>query len=270
MAAALPVLLAMTLPTELWASLKIYKIRGEVTVTSGNASRKAVKRQSVLPSDILTIPRNAGVTILDEKDNRVFESLSQGKIKVEDLIKEARKNASAITKATNEMVWEAIADNAKTKSANLGIPGVSVHVANAVIHAPIDLPDGVSYLSYLRGLGGKEEYNDEYDEILLRRDINYDDETFRFAVFNTLSQPLYFNIIQQRADCEPEFFFLDNPIASPRSQTVVEEYLYVVPDYPDGYIVVASDRDFTIEDVRKLLDPGYEPEADFYFTVLRK
>lgn len=263
-------LLAMGMPLELFSDLKIYKVRGDVTVKSGNATSKAEKRQKLATSDILTIPRNASVGILDTKNNRVFSSLSHGRMSVKQLIDEAKKNASNITRTTNEMVWEAVAENAKTKANGYSIAGASVHEANAVIHAPIDLPTGMSYLSYLRGLDEKKEYNDEYDAILVRRDINYDDETFKFAVFNTLSQPLYFNIIQQRTDRDPELFFEDNPLASPRTQTIVDEYLYIVPDYPDGYIVVASDKDFTLSDVKKLLDPDYEPDADFYFTLLRK
>lgn len=258
------------IPSEIGGALKIHKVKGDVTVNSGNSSRRAVKRESLNLSDVLTIPRNSSIAILDEKDNRVYESLSQGKMKVDDLIMEAKRNSSAITKTTNETVLEAIADNAKSRATGLGIPGVSVHVANAVVHVPLDLLDGVSYLSYLRGLDEKEEYDDECDAILLRRNINYDDETFKFAVFNTLSKPLYFNIIQQRTDREPELFFLDNPIAAPRMQTMVDEYLYLLPDYQDGYILVASDRDFTIEDVKKLLDPNYEPKADFYISLLRR
>lgn len=264
------ILLVSTIPSEVGGSLKIHRVKGNVTVNSGNSSRRAVKRESLNLSDLLTIPRNSSIAILDEKDNRVYESLSQGKMKVDDLIMEAKMNSSAITKTTNETVLKAIADNAKTRGTGLGIPGVSVHVANSVVHVPVDLPDGVSYLSYLRGLDEKEEYDDECDAILLRRNINYDDETFKFAVFNTLPKPLYFNIIQQRTDREPELFFLDNPIAAPRTQTMVDEYLYLLPDYPDGYILVASDEDFTIEDVKKLLDPKYVPKADFYISLLRR
>lgn len=260
----------MATPLELFAELNIYKVKGDVLVKSGNSTSKAQKRQRVASTDELTIPRNAGVSILDTKDNRVYSSLSQGRMTVKRLIDQAKSNASSITRTTNDVVIENLAESARKKSVSVGIPGASIHEANAVIHAPINLPQGMSYLSYLRGLKENEEYNDEYDAILLRRDINYDDETFNFAVFNTLSKPLYFNIIQQRTDREPELHFLDNPIAAPRTQTIVEEYLYILPDYQDGYIVIASDKDFTIEDVKKLLDPSYVPTADFYITLLRK
>lgn len=236
---------------------------------SGISSRKAVKREPVGESDLLTIPRSAVISILDTDNNRVYSSLSQGTITVKKLIKNAINNASNVTLATNDVALTNIKDNGTRRPDRPGRGGVSIHEANAVIHAPVDLPKGMSYLQYLRSLGDKE-YNDEYDAILLRRDINNDDDTFNFAVFNTLREPLYFNIIQQRTDREPELHFLDNPIALPRTQTIVEEYLYLVPDYKDGYIVVASDKDFTIEDVKKLLDPDYEPNADFYFTLLRK
>ena len=268
-AALMMTLLTMATPLASRGELKIYKIKGEVTVKTSGGTRKGEKRQTVAASDVLNIPRNAAVSILDTREKRVYSSLSQGRISVKQLIDQAKSNASNITRTTNDMVLEAVADNARSKSEGFGIAGASIHEANAVIHAPMDLPEGMSYLAYLRGLGDGV-YNDEYDVILLRRDINYDDETFNFAVFNTLSKPLYFNIIQQRTDREPELHFLDNPIAAPRTQTVVEEYLYLLPDYPDGYIVVASDRDFTIEDVKNLLNPRYEPEADFYFTLLRK
>lgn len=263
-------LLTIATPLELFSDLNIYKVKGDVIVKSGSNTQKAQKRQKVASTDELTIPRNAGVSILDTKDNRVYSSLSQGRMTVRHLIDQAKSNASSITRTTNDVVIENLAENAKKKSLKVGVPGASIHEANAVIHAPIDLPEGMSYLSYLRGLGEKEEYNDEYDAILLRRDINYEDETFNFAVFNTLSKPLYFNIIQQRTDREPELHFLDNPIAAPRTQTIVEEYLYILPDYPDGYIVIASDKDFSISDVKELLKPGFEPDADFYFTLLRK
>ena len=258
---------AMASQLNLRAELKIYKLKGDVTV---NGTRKAEKRMTVSAKDELAIPRNAAVSILDTKSNRVYSSISQGKMTVRKLIDQAQTNTSNVTRTTNEEVLRAVAENAKSKADGYGIAGASVHVANAVVHGPVDLPKGESYLSYLRGLADNEEYNDEYDAILLRRDINYDDETFRFAVFNPLSKPLYFNIIQQRTDREPELHFLDNPVAAPRTQTVVDEYLYILPDYPAGYIVVASDKDFTIDDVKKLLDPGYEPKADFYITLLRK
>ena len=244
-------------------------MKGDVTVQSGKSIRKAEKRKPVAESDNLTIPRGASISILDTNGNRVYSSLTQGITTVKNLIKNARTNASNITRATNDVVLTNIKDNGGRRPDNPGRGGVSIHEANAVIHAPVDLPEGMSYLQYLRSLGDKE-YNDETDAILLRRDINYEDETFNFAVFNTLKKPLYFNIIQQRTDRDPELHFLDNPIASPRTQTIVEEYLYMLPDYPDGYIVVASDEDFTINDVKKLLDPDYEPKSDFYFTLLRK
>lgn len=269
-ALAMTALFAIATPLDLFSDLNIYKVKGEVAVKSGNRTRKAEKRQGVVSSDELTIPRNAGISILDTKDNRVYSSLSPGNMTVGNLIDQATSNASSITRTTNDVMIQSLVESGGKKAESVGVPGVSVHRANALIHAPVDLPEGVSYLQYLRGLGKKEAYNDEYDAIFLRRDINYDDETFHFAVFNTLSKPLYFNIILQCTDREPELHFLDNPIAAPRTQTIVEEYCYIVPDYPDGYIVVASDKNFTASDVKKLLDPSYRPEADFYFTLLRK
>ncbi len=253
------------------AALNIFRVKGNVKVKDGSGtSKEAKQRATVKNSDILMIPKGGNIEILNSDNRRIFSSIKEGKMTVQELIDNANKDAKAITKRTNDGLGSAMADNAKVKRNSFAKKGVSVHTANAIIHAPIDLPDGVSYLSYLRSMKNGKDYDDEHDLILIRRNVDHDDETFNFAVFNTLDQPLYFNIIDQTTDRELELYFQDNPIAIPKTQTIVEEYRYLVPDEEVGHILIASDHDFTESDIKKLMDPNYEPESDFYFSLIRQ
>lgn len=264
-------LMTLSISIDSDAALNIFRVKGNVKVKDSNGvSKEAKQRATVTKSDILTIPKDGNVEILNSENRRIFSSIEHGTMTVQELIDKANKDAKAITKKTNTGLGTAIADNAKIKRSSFANTGVSVHTANAIIHAPIDLPEGVSYLAYLRNMNNGKEYDDENDIILIRRNIDHDDETFNFAVFNTLDLPLYFNIIDQTSDRELELYFQENPIAVPKTQTIVEEYRYLVPDEEMGHILIASDQDFTESDVKKLMDPNYEPEADFYFSLIRQ
>ncbi|MDE6693319.1 MAG: hypothetical protein K2K05_08030, partial [Muribaculaceae bacterium] len=127
----------------------------------------------------------------------------------------------------------------------------------------------VSYLAYLMAIPSTDEYDSRNDIVLMRRDFSESDDTFNFAVFNTLEQPLYFNIIDQQPNGMINMYFQENPIAKPRGETLIPEYRYLLPVDTHGYIVVASDKDFTVDDVKRLLDSSYTPEGNFYFSLLR-
>ena len=263
-------LMTLSVSIDSEAALNIFRVKGNVKVkNSSGASKDAKQRATVTKSDVLTIPKGGNIEILNSDNRRIFSSIEHGTMTVQELIDKANKDAQAITRKTNTGLGDAIADNAKLKRSSFASTGVSVHTANAIIHAPIDLPDGVSYLEYLRRMKNGNEYDDDNDVILIRRNIDYDDETFNFAVFNTLDIPLYFNIIDQTNNRELELYFQENPIAIPKTQTIVEEYRYLVPDEGMGHILIASDQEFTETDIKKLLDPDYEPKADFYFSLIR-
>ena len=83
-----------------------------------------------------------------------------------------------------------------------------------------------------------------------------------------MRQPLYFNIIPQREDDDISLFFAQNPVAMPKSETIATEYTYLPDENERGYIVIASDIDFTIDDVKRLLEAGYDPEDDYYLSIL--
>lgn len=207
--------------------------------------------------------------ILDSDSRRIFTSTGEGTFAVKDIIAKAKATASEITDRTNRQVLAAVKDNAASQRSRFGKSGVSRHETDAGINGLIALPEGVSYLSYLMGISPTDEYDSDNDIVLMRRDFSESDDTFNFAVFNTLDQPLYINIIDQKPDGELSMYFQENPIASPRGETLIPEYRYLLPVDTHGYIVIASDKDFSLTDVKRLLDSNYTPDQDFFFSLLR-
>lgn len=226
--------------------------------------------QIVAPSDVLFIPKDGNVTIRDTKNKHIYASQSTGSITVGSLIKDAEEKASSITRETSRTIREAFEKKRASKPGGFDGVGVSTHNTDELHGAPIDLPEGVSYLRYLMSMPGDEEYEDMGDVVLARRDYEKGDSTFNFSVFNTLYTPLYVNVIDQKAeDGALHFYFPENPLVKERGETLIPQYRYMLPNGEAGYIVIASPEPFTPKDVESLLDPAFEPSQDFYISLFR-
>lgn len=249
--------------------MKVYRLTGDVKIKQNSGLSLLHRRAVVNPSDQLIIPENGKVEILDETSRRIYSSLIQGSFSVKDIIEMAKKNSSEITKITNEQVLIAVKDNAATQRDRFGKTGASWHETDADLSGLISLPEGVTYLAYLMAMSPTEEYDNCNDVILVRRNRSEEDDTFNFSVFNTLEQPLYINIIDQKPTDEINLYFQESPLVNPRRETQIPEYRYLLPESITGYIVIASDKPFSIKDVKQLLDSSNTPENNFYFSLLR-
>lgn len=49
---------------------------------------------------------------------------------------------------------------------------------------------------------------------------------------------------------------------------VAEEYVFLPNADGRGYVAIASDVDFTLDDVKRLLEAGYDPDDEYYLTIL--
>lgn len=250
------------------AALKVYRISGDVTVKTKAGTHKAERRETLLPADELVIPAGGSVEILDSDNHRIYVSDKTGTVTVSNLVDEARANAASVTKRTNKKVLDAIAENAAARRNSYAVGGISFHETDAVMHAPVACPDSVSYLAYLMSLSGNFEEEDQFDIILMRRQCQEDDEAFNFAVFNTLSKPLYYNVVDIRDGHSTDLYLPQNPIARPKKESIASEYRFLADEEVKGYIVIASEKDFTSEDVEKLMQPGFEPDEEYYFSLL--
>lgn len=262
-------MLTLPIPQNLEAALKIYRLTGDVNIKRPAGTSSLQRRETVKLSDVLAIPAGGKVEILDSDSRRIFASTGHGTYSVADIITNAKVHASEVTRRTNSQVIAAVKDNAASQRSRFGKAGISLHETDADINGLMSLPEGVTYLAYLMTIPPTEEYDDHNDIVLMRRDFSDSDDTFNFAMFNTLEKPLYINIIDQQPDGEISLYFQENPIAKPRGETLIPEYRYLLPVETHGYIVIASEKNFTTDEVKRLLDSSHTPESDFYFSLLR-
>lgn len=265
-------LAAAIMTSDISAALQIYKVKGNVMVKKGNMNITASRRSNVVGTDLLTIPKDGAVDILDTKSHRIYSSTEPGSMTVETLMKKAESHASDITRNINKKVLSAVAENADQKRKGYEALGMTIHETDAIAHPPVDLPDGVSYLSYLLD-NVKDADSTHQSYISLSRtycggDDMEIDPPYNFVLHNSMRQPLYFNIIEKDEKEGIRLFFPQNPIAAPQTETVASEFTFV-PDFSTrSYVAIASDVDFSIEDVKKLLEAGYNPDDDYYLTIL--
>lgn len=270
--AALLALSAALTSADITAALQIYKVKGNVIVRKGNMRITASRRSNVVGSDLLTIPKDGAIDILDSKSHRIYSSTETGEMSVETLMKKAESHAANITRNINRKVIAAVADNADQKRSGYDTLGMTIHETDAIAHPPVDLPKGVSYLSYL--LENVKDADSTHQSYISLSRVTADgdspdfDAPYNFVLHNSMRQPLYFNVIEKDEKEGIHLFFPQNPVAAPQTETAASEYTYV-PDFSTrAYVAIASDMDFTLEDVKKLLEADYNPDDDYYLTIL--
>ncbi len=272
LAAAIIAAIGIMIGAEASAALQIYKVKGGVTVISKAKTKKAERRATVAPTDLLSIPKGGAVDILDSQTHRIFSSIGTGKMTVKALMEKAESHAADITRNINRKVMAAVAENADQKRTGYDAMGMTVHETDAIAHPPVELPEGMSYLSYLLA-NVKDTESTHQSYIALKtlsvagEDVDFE-TPFNFVLHNSMRQPLYFNVIEKDNDNGIRLYFPQNPIAAPKTETVATEYIFIPDDDDHTYVAIASDVDFTLDDVKRLLEAGYNPDDDYYLTIL--
>lgn len=273
----LPAMLAlmacvMLLAPKAAAALQIYKVKGDVAVKSKTKTVKAQRRANVGAADILIIPADGSVDILDSDSRRIYSSTKTGKMTVKSLMKNAESHAANITRNINRKVMSAMADNAGQKRSGYEAMGMAIHETDAVVPTLIHIPDSMSYLSYL--LANPVEADSAHQSFisltrkLIAGEDNDREGAFNFVMHSNVSRPLYFNIIEKDAEKGIRFLFKRNPIVGPKSETAVEEYTFLPDGDTQRFVAVASDSNFSLSDIKHLMDAEYTPKGTYYLTIL--
>ncbi len=261
--------LAIMTAGDAFATLTIYKVKGNVTVKG--KSKKAVKaerRAEVLPTDILNIPAGGSVDILNSDNKRIYSSVSNGNMSVKTLIDKAEAHAANITGNINRKVMAAVKETGSQKKSGYEAMGMVIHETDAIAYPAISLPKDVSYLSYLID-NVSDQDADHQDYIQLETtSADAEDGSFNFVILSSIHEPLYFNVIDQSNKEDIQLLLPQNPIAAPKTVTVASGFRFLPDEGENRYIAIASDKDFSAEDIQKLLQPGYEPDEDYYLSIL--
>ncbi|MDE6786960.1 MAG: hypothetical protein K2J46_07980 [Muribaculaceae bacterium] len=262
------VLCAVILAFQASAAYKIYKVKGDVSIKSKNGKTiKAQRRADVSLTDVVSIPKDGSLEILNSDSHRIYSSVSTGKMSVKSLIDKAEKNAANITRNINKKVMAAVAETGAQKRTGYDAMGMAIHETDFVAGPPVPIPDGMSYLRYL--LTDDTDPDAIHQNFLsIKTQSAGDDETFNFAIESFIDKPLYYNIISRNNGDNISFCFPKNHIVAPNSESVVAEYTYLKDNKDKGYVVVASESDFSLDDAKRLLEPEYIPAQMYYLSVI--
>lgn len=248
-------IIALCFTLQSHAQYSVYTLSGDITTTRGKRLRP---REPLAAGDILDLCPSCRIKILDNATRRVYHSTATGRIRVSDIVTRAEKDARDITRHATDRIMAGAGRSGGASRA--GRRGLSRHMTNAggdssaiTLRELIDMPP-------------QTPYDNEESEILLGRCI-LDDGLFTFTVFNTLSRPLYVNVVPKTADPTP--YFAEPACAAPRRETIIDQYTFALPSNPEAYILIASPRPFTAADIAALLTAGTPPAAPFYFYLLR-
>lgn len=252
------------------ATLQIYKLKGNVTVRKGKQNVKAQRRDIVAKTDVLTIPKEGKAEILDTDSRRIYSSKDCGEMTVKALMEKAEAQAADITRNINRKVIAAVADNADATRHAYEAMGMAIHETDAVVGPPVVIPEGMSYLGYLITNSNDPDRLHQCNIALSLAPTDPDEEggPFRFKLENSTKKTLYFNVIEKGEGKGLSLLLPQNTVAAPQDETEATEYTFVADRATTGFIAVASDKDFTSDDVWRLLDTESEPEDSYFLTVL--
>lgn len=265
-------LAALLIAPVVCAEFQIYKVKGNVSLKRGQKTLQPARRTALRSSDILTIPADGAIDILDSDSRRIYSSTQTGNMTVQSLVEKARSQASSITRNINKKVIAAVSDNANGDKGGYDVIGMAIHETDALAAPPVALAPDKSYLAYLL-----EETSDPdaiHQKFISLSMVPCDGENasqnapFNFSLYNNTRLPLYFNVIECSKGDNIALYFTQNLMVAPKSETVASSYTYLPDKSESGYIAIASDIDFTPDDVKKLLQAGYDPEECYFLTIL--
>lgn len=247
------------------ANLRIHTLNGNVKVNQTVAK----KGTEVKKTDRLDIPKDGEVKIHDTDNKKLYKNVTVGNMTVESMIAAAEEKSRLSIIKIIDVIWDNIKSNGNSQKETYKSRGSSRNITHDIVAQPVDLPEGMSYLQYLMTLKSMDQHDVMNDYVLVRRVYNDTTDDFNFAFWNDLDSVVYVNVIDMHREMEGDiqFYFPVNPLIEPFDTTVVEDFEFYSPE-GGSYIVIASEKNFTIEDVKKLLDSEYRPEENYYFSIL--
>lgn len=253
------------------ADLSVVDFKGNVVIEDHKGVHQVKRHLIVGKKDMLNIPTFGKVKIRDSQTKGVYSNISSGSISVENLIKYAYENSKNNIGRINGRIKKEIQQNSNSDYYAYNRMGVS-HRYSIVEEIPIKKPDSISFLSYIMNLDYDVFKNDVCLSGMFLNQMDsceVNSGIFYFVVSNKRDNPLYFNVIDYNFATQDkiQFYFPENLIVMPHDKMEIKDFEFFSTD-GDGYILIATEKDFSIEDVERLLEKEYEPTDEYFFSVI--
>ncbi len=242
--------------------LTVYEIKGMVYSVSKATTTKLKKNEIVSDETVLRFSKGNQIWLLSSNKQNVYKISSSTKksgATVAQLVAEARKHVIASISDISAGVFGGISSD-KTPADRFNRSGVSNVVTNA---------NGT--ITMLRSMLGPDEIvRRSSDRPVKIRKIKDDGGLFHFSFKNESGDIFYSNLILK--DSTPDslqFLFPANVALKADGITDLKEVQLLVPKSPfAGYILILSDRDFTMDDIMKELEVATQDTSQYYIYEL--
>lgn len=236
--------------------------------TKNNEWVDVLRKQPVSLLDMLSIPDNGTVTILDMKTNSLYSTTKSGAIRIKNLIDDAIKESSVVTSKLNEIIFEKINDSTDNNP-TYAIAGAVYRGNNRVSN---DIY--VSICHFLKELeaGKNEKIQNSTDACSLIRH-NLDDEEFYFSIQNSTSNIFFVNVLCI-TEAGAAFCFRSqmgnsiSPMIGPRETIDFKQYPFVKTSNECKYLLIANTKDFKTSDIEMLLNNNIKLQGEPSSTTI--
>lgn len=240
----------------------VYDIKGTVYSVNKATTTKLKKKDLVSDETVLRFSKGDQIWLLSSNKQNVYKIVDPTKksgTTVAQLVAEARDHVIASISDISAGVFSGISSD-KTPGDRFTRSGVANVVTNA---------NGT--ITMLRSMLGPDEIIKKSNIRPVKvRKIKDWGELFHFSFKNESGNIFYSNLILKDSDPDSlQFLFPANVALKANGTTDLKEVQFLVPKSPfAGYILILSDSDFTIGDIKKELEVATQDTKHFYIYEL--
>lgn len=229
---------------EAQAQLSVFKVNGAVTAVADGGETALKPRDVVGIQTVVNIPEGGSVAILNKDTKQIFRSLTTGRIKVANILKEARRQSDASVRRTAEEIGRDVSD---------GSGGRKSRPQGAAMRDVSEGAVSVERIIAYALLAGRE--CSESPVSFTRR---YDsDSTYVFEIHSTCPEPVFVNLADVSSPSRSLLFDVRYSEGEPfvtvgQGTTVIEAFrFYGGEERP--LILIASNSPFDVQAVQVML-----------------
>lgn len=224
--------------------LSVFKIKGDVTAVSAGAEVALKPREEVGMQTVLNIPEGGSVSLLNKDTKQIFRSLATGRVKVANILKDARRQSDAAVRRTAEEIGRDVADGsggrksrpqgAAMRDVSEGSVSVERVIADALLAGRECAESPVSF-------------SRRYDS----------DSTYVFEIHSTCPEPVFVNIADVSSPARALLFDVrysegEQFVTVGQGTTVIDAFrFYGGEERP--LILIASNSPFDVQAVQVML-----------------
>lgn len=255
------VLIAATTALSVSATYRVHSVKGIVTITSAGKSSTATKGDKVLPSDMVNIPEGAVLEVINDINNTIYTSTASGKMTLTRLMLDSKSKAADNAAAVNsrlKFAGRSAADKSNHVYAERGMVKRSLASFDPEASTMMVNPEALAR-RVASALGSSHASCDT----TLNFSAAIPGENAAFSLRNTLSSPVYFNIIRLTEDGKAEISPLGQPSGSYillPGQSMSRADNSPIPS-TEKQLLVATHYNFDIDELLEALSAALKSES---------